>query len=53
MCQHTHPYECYYCSHSRKKEYGFWKFVLDLILIFLTCGLWALYKIFKALSRDN
>ncbi len=50
MSCHRCTYECYYCSRQRD-QYGFWHFVLDLLLICITCGLWGLYLIFRALRR--
>lgn len=29
------------------KKYGFWRFILDLFLIFLTGGLWLIWMVFK------
>lgn len=34
-------YGCFYCSH--KKKYGFWGFVGDLIMTFITGGLWLIW----------
>lgn len=28
---------------SSRKSYGFWKFIFDCFMIFITCGLWLIW----------
>jgi hypothetical protein len=37
---------------QRQNKYGFWAFVLDLVLIFLTGGIWFVWMVFRHL-RSN
>jgi hypothetical protein len=32
-----------YIYYVKEKRYGFWKFIGDCIMIFLTCGLWLIW----------
>lgn len=37
----------------RRKSYGLGHFLLDLILIFLTGGLWLIWMVFKFLRKNS
>lgn len=34
-------------------HYGFWHFLWDIFLTGLTCGLWLVYLIYKALRKNS
>jgi hypothetical protein len=36
---------------SRRNRYGFGNFVVDFTLTCLTGGIWAVYKLFKYISK--
>lgn len=36
-----------------KKKYGFWRFVLDVFLIFITGGIWGIWLILKYIRRNS
>lgn len=38
---------------SRRKRYGFFHFLLDMLLIILTGGLWALWIVFRYMHRRS
>jgi hypothetical protein len=32
-----------FIGYVERKRYGFWSFVGDVIMVFLTCGLWLIW----------
>jgi len=35
------------------KKYGFWNFILDLILVGLTGGIWLIWIFIREMRRNN
>ena len=36
-----------------RKRYGFWSFVGDVIMVFLTCGLWLIWIFCREMRNRN
>lgn len=34
---------------QNQRQYGFWAFMLDLVLVFLTGGIWFIWMLFRFL----
>jgi hypothetical protein len=47
-----HEYERYiYTMHDYRRRYGFWKFVGDVAMVFLTGGLWLIWIFVREMRR--